>query len=1650
MCIKLLVPLWNLNHLYLQTPVENLLTFTSGDAHHAPLLHLFLKESEGKPIDKLLAFLSEIGCLVDVSSKTCAHDLRAGKCYPSQAVRILCAASKSDHYLNIVKSLLQAETNVDGLQDGMTPLMYAAENGNTEILQKLIACKATVDFANQQQETSLLLACRCRQWQAAIMLFDHNASALHADINGQTPLHVAVINGGVKFVEYAISRHPAVFKKLKEISSLSDACQFHYDTFIDIFPCLSDEQIKEVVTQACMLRNTDILQHTGQRLGDDDLITHITQAYHTNHLDCLDALLKCAEGRIYLACPDISLTESCKRKELINLTEFLVTKGKDTSENNGEPLRTAAKSGNLSGVEYLIQTCHVDVDKPDIYGATALLCACLESHLEVVDLLLDFNANVDLCADETPLTAACKNGQQEIVNCLLQKNPDLNKTNKGNMTPVDVAINNGHTTVAVNLMKKGASLSLKTSFHSLCQLGDTKQLHTFLQNCTDCQIADEMLLKNVVKADDYKLLQLLLNSDKVRKSTKVLEKALETACMMGRKTIAGILMGWDHGNVWNNSKRKHESYLFQGIKHQHADIVELLMTKGCDLTVDSCSLEDLVKSNDILNLVVERMSQPLLNRALLLACSSEHRIPESCVRQLLARSADGDYYDPETHLTPLLAAVITPCETLVRILLEYGVDPNKINCEENIPLYLACDGGNHSIASRLLDNRNDDEEDPKYKRVPADPNPVDLSPEKCPLWISCLRGHLDLVSLLADNKANLNLQNEKESLLEASYKAGQHEVIRLLLEYGADPATLSTIDLKTACRYGYAEKALALSHDATMDELRVCISEACNEGYPETGMAIIINISDETKQKELFQVLQQESVPCPQASPTDDKSESEPQENDLWKYFYSKKSKEMMDLIKRRCDPNITNTHGITLFQACVQDKRIHTVHELCPHVDINQKDSVGRNVLFYVLKYLQGRPEQAGLFHLLMERGADMTITDNFGRTLLHEWNPQPSLHTRATAEDQHASKLDISLQSLMDHIPVDKADLKKQTPLHAAVMQENQYKARLLMKAGSSPTILDENKISPCILATRWYPDMHKVFTSDSQASEETKISSSDDVESASFSNAYHTSHRIPAALSKLFHKAKLQTSVQLFCETFELPLLISKDKAFKKEFKAFCETVCQFMKDLSDEIVNKDPLFAFKPVLSGSCSEGTKVGAMDEADVLCLFSHQDWKEFNVLNHEENNCTFMKLSCDKFAEKHPSLVRKSCLSVHGVFARFYGLIRKSLAQVLRKHDNLYIRDPHSILESTYGISALKLIWSGEVLQWQPFSLDVVPAILLTEDKIPKELNHYNLLHDIFAVPKWTASLIDAPYADEAFQLGFSFPEKDLFHAMPIALREGYKLAKVVVQKCMVIDSRPIDLYISSYMLKCQMFQCFTEMKDFADKMKNREKRELIDDKLQRPRFILAYADQILEKLEKSIKNHYQESFFLKGCNLLGHSMFREDFRPLLYMRLCRAMLQSPSDNKVPWECLAKAVAEQLVKEEHFKKESFIEEISMLKSMGLDTNWRSENGACLLYYMIKYGLENGVYTLIEWGATSDDIDKDRRSFIQVAESFKQSSLLKVLLEKGKCAGTFEKYGGIVVIIFIYLLWIVISMFKIVILFLVVVVVVVVKMKVQS
>ena len=347
--------------------------------------------------------------------------------------------------------------------------------------------------------------------------------------------------------------------------------------------------------------------------------------------------------------------------------------------------------------------------------------------------------------------------------------------------------------------------------------------------------------------------------------------------------------------------------------------------------------------------------------------------------------------------------------------------------------------------------------------------------------------------------------------------------------------------------------------------------------------------------------------------------------------------------------------------------------------------------------------------------------------------------------------------------------------------------------------------------------------------------------------------------------------------------------------------------------------------------------------------------------------------------------MVRTSLPTV--CLARFYTLVRKHTAEALKQCKNLYIKDVHAILPNDCSICPLELVWSGKVLHWQEFSVDIVPAIPVS--KVPQELKYHTLVHDVVVVPKWTSSLIPKSYADEAFQLGFSNTERDFFCAMPVALREAYKLAKVAVHNCVVLDDVKAGESLSSYMLKCKVFECFAEMPGFLEKMTNPERRDLIDDEASRPNEVLQWADKLLAKVEHSVKNHCLESFFL-GYNLLGQASPRQ----LTYTRLCRAMLHIPYDNIKPWTHLAEAVAEQLVTPLNINPGTLVQEIMMLQKMGLDVNYRPKNTFTFLFYMIKYNLLDGVKSLLAEKASVDDIDGKGTTAMQLAGDNKCTDIL--------------------------------------------------------
>jgi len=165
----------------------------------------------------------------------------------------------------------------------------------------------------------------------------------------------------------------------------------------------------------------------------------------------------------------------------LSLVGMLLDGGADANRANedGEtPLMLAARSGAVKVAELLVQH-GADVNARERFrDQTALMWAAAESQPEMVAFLISKGAAVDVRAKAndwpnqmtseprvqyrptgglTPMLYAARAGCQACVEALLKGNADIDLPNPDGMTPLMMAIDNSHYTVAQYLLGHGAN-----------------------------------------------------------------------------------------------------------------------------------------------------------------------------------------------------------------------------------------------------------------------------------------------------------------------------------------------------------------------------------------------------------------------------------------------------------------------------------------------------------------------------------------------------------------------------------------------------------------------------------------------------------------------------------------------------------------------------------------------------------------------------------------------------------------------------------------------------------------------------------------------------------------------------------------------------------------------------------------------------------------------------------------------------------------------------------------------------------------------------------------------------------------------------------------------------------------------------------------
>ena len=221
-----------------------------------------------------------------------------------------------------------------------------------------------------------------------------------------------------------------------------------------------------------------------------------------------------------------------------------------------------------------------------------------------------------------------------------------------------------------------------------------------------------------------------------------------------------------------------------------------------------CDIDDILKLKPNLNSATKDVDVDAEMSPLMWAAIVQH---EETMQKLLEHGAKIDYQENESGYTALMYAAQFNKPKSVRFLLENGANYNLTSKDGSMPLTLAMQEGNEEIVEMLL------EKGAKANLKLLDPAGYDF------LTVLADRGHVKMVELAIKMGADVNEQNvpTKRTALMIAILSGEEEVVKVLLENGADPnivdKNLYSPLMVAALNGNYEQVKLLLEHGAKKD-----------------------------------------------------------------------------------------------------------------------------------------------------------------------------------------------------------------------------------------------------------------------------------------------------------------------------------------------------------------------------------------------------------------------------------------------------------------------------------------------------------------------------------------------------------------------------------------------------------------------------------------------------------------------------------------------------------------------------------------------------------------------------------------------------------------------------------------------------------------
>ncbi|XP_068096674.1 E3 ubiquitin-protein ligase MIB2 isoform X3 [Hyperolius riggenbachi] len=294
---------------------------------------------------------------------------------------------------------------------------------------------------------------------------------------------------------------------------------------------------------------------------------------------------------------NLMTTENAKepKSTLVSILEKILAQ--KTDFDSPSALVIEAAQGNTSRVREMIQK---HPDKVDIrnQGRTALQVASHLGHLEVVKVLLQANANIDLKDDEgdSALHYAAYGNQAGIVRVLLAKGANADLVNNAKCTALYIAVNKGFADVvqvlciphcAVNVQDLHGDTPLHyaitADYRSIIEiLTEVPNIDFTVQN----QQGFNLLHHSALKGNELAVRKIL---DRARQLVDSKKEdgftALHLATLNNHQEVVDILIKEGRCDV-NLRNNRNQTPIHLAVTHGHINLVHLLVTEGADVNAE--------------------------------------------------------------------------------------------------------------------------------------------------------------------------------------------------------------------------------------------------------------------------------------------------------------------------------------------------------------------------------------------------------------------------------------------------------------------------------------------------------------------------------------------------------------------------------------------------------------------------------------------------------------------------------------------------------------------------------------------------------------------------------------------------------------------------------------------------------------------------------------------------------------------------------------------------------------------------------------------------------------------------------------------------------------------------------------------------------